>query len=423
MAAGFLITTSLALGAQKLASTATTKEKPTSTGKDGEVKKTTGKNIGGKEVNVYWEWDGKSWKEINEGEYKEKSGNTNYIAKSNDPDAESVTTAVRYPADLTVGAESDYVLFEFYEYQPPFQGVEAGIESTTGEKIENAVKIAATVVNPVIGLIGSAVSQKIEKETKSFASRSLAVYNQSATDEKFYKKTSRPSIVLYMPEDIATGYRTQWSGKKFGNFTANVLKTAGSDNIFEGIKNAFGTANQGLDNILPQTTNKIIQETIATITGDSISADDIFATTRGVILNPNVELLFTGHELRNIDLRYKLVPRNKTEAANIKKIINTFRAAALPNFADGDEINLSSGASVAQNFIKVPNLCKVSFMRGGGLNPDVPQYKMMAMVQVGINYTPDGTYATLEDGTMVAYELELQLQETKLIFSEEVEKY
>lgn len=409
--------------ANQIANTATTKEKPTSTGKDGDVKKTTGKNVAGQEVNVYWEWDGKSWKEINEGTYKEKSGNTNYIAKSNDPDAESVTSAVRYPADLTVGSESDYVLFEFYEYQPPFQGVDAAIESTTGEKVETAVKIAATIAAPIVGAIGSAVSTAIEKQTKSFASRSLALYNQSATDEKFYKKTSRPSIILYMPEDIATGYRTQWSGKKFGNLTASVLKAAGSDNVFEGIKNAYGGVVKAADNIIPQTTNKIIQETISNITGDSISADDVFASTRGVILNPNVELLFTGHELRNIDLRYKLVPRNRTEAENIKKIINTFRAASLPNFADGDEINFSGGASVSQNFIKIPNLCKVSFMRGGGLNPDVPQYKMMAMVQVGINYTPDGTYATLEDGTMVAYELELQLQETKLIFSEEVEQY
>jgi hypothetical protein len=104
-----------------------------------------------------------------------------------------------------------------------------------------------------------------------------------------------------------------------------------------------------------------------------------------------------------------------------------FKKAMLPKFAKGTELPLTtllaSPQDIQGNFIRVPNVCRVSFMRGGNLNPDVTQYKMCAITQVDVNYTPDGTYATYTDGSMVAIQLSLAFQETKLIFSEEADKY
>ena len=411
------------LAVDKVANTAVTKEKPTNTGKEGDTKQTTGKNAVGGEVSVYWKWDGKDWVEISETTYRNLNDNTNYTPRNQEPEAESISTAVRYPRNMSIGEDSDYVLFEFYEYQPPYNGTDAGIRKNAGEMLNDFARLVVPGLAPIqdlINVVGN-VTNTIEQE--SFSGRALAVYNQSNDDDNFYKKTSRSSVIMYMPQDLSTGYRAQWTGKKFSNLGANMLKTIGSKNPLEGLENAKNSATNAVNNLIPQGTNKAIQETIGRITGDSLSADDIFGSTRGVILNPNVELLFGGHDLRNFTLTYKLVPRNEDEAKDIKKIINTFRAAMLPNFADGDELTFSRAISTASNFIKVPNVCKLSFMRGGGLNPDVPQYKMCAMTQVDINYTPDGTYATYSDGTMVAYELTLSFQETKLIFSEEVEKY
>lgn len=409
--------------AQQIGSTATTKEKPTNTGKDGDFKITQGKNILGQSTNVYWKWDGKDWKETSESEYKAATGVKEYATRGQEPDAESVSSAVRYPADLSVSSDSDYVLFEFYEYQPPFKGVETDINKTPGEVANSILRSVLPGFGITQDLTQGALKSIGLDASKSYASQSLALYNQTNDDSKFYKKTSRSSVIMYMPEDISTGYQASWTGKKFSNLGRDALKTAGSDNPFKGIENAVKGAQKSFEEMVPVATNKLIRETISSITGESIGVDDVFGATRGVILNPNVELLFTGHDLRNFQLNYKLVPRNATEAANIKKIINTFRAAMLPNFANGSEIVFGNDTTVSQNFIKVPNVCKISFMRGGDLNSDVPQYKMCAMTKVDINYTPDGTYATYKDGTMVAYELQLSFQETKLIFSSEVEKY
>ena len=59
-------------------------------------------------------------------------------------------------------------------------------------------------------------------------------------------------------------------------------------------------------------------------------------------------------------------------------------------------------------------------MTGAGVNKKLAQYKPCAMTRVQVNYTPDGTYATYQDGSPVAIELQLGFMETKLIFAEEI---
>ena len=71
-------------------------------------------------------------------------------------------------------------------------------------------------------------------------------------------------------------------------------------------------------------------------------------------------------------------------------------------------------------FIGVPDLCRVAFMHGGNEHEALPRFKMCAITQVDVNYTPDGTYATYYDGQPVAVQLTISFQETKLVFSEEI---
>ena len=92
--------------------------------------------------------------------------------------------------------------------------------------------------------------------------------------------------------------------------------------INEAIQNTLQTAETSINQAIPNAMNFAIRKTISKITGEDVSPNDLFAATRGVILNPNVELLFQGTDLRNLQLNYKLVPRNDTEAQKI-----TFDAA------------------------------------------------------------------------------------------------
>jgi hypothetical protein len=360
-------------------------------GKEGEIKTwRPGSSRGRKGKTEYYKYTNGQWMLTTDRD--EKKAKDDYLDQNNGSLSYNVlgspgigAASLRYPKDAAMASNSDYVLFEFYKYVPPFQNINKGA-------------------------------------TKD-RSKPLATYNQSAADAALYKKSDVKAVILYMPEDISTGYKANWSGKAFSNIGAAALSMAGSGDFGQGLQNGLNLVGTSADQLLPNAGNKIINEVVGKITGEQLSQNDIFGSTRGVILNPNVELLFAGIDLRNFSLSYKLVPRNDEEAGAIKEIINSFRKAMLPSFSDGTELALVGGNNIANNFIKVPNVCRVSFMRGGTLNTDVPQYKMCAITQVDINYTPDGTYATYEDGKMVAIEMSLSFQETKLIFAEEVEKY
>ena len=59
-------------------------------------------------------------------------------------------------------------------------------------------------------------------------------------------------------------------------------------------------------------------------------------------------------------------------------------------------------------------------MRGDKIHPILPEYKMCAITDVQINYTPDGNYAVYSDGNPVAVELKVNFLETKLVFAEDI---
>ena len=61
-------------------------------------------------------------------------------------------------------------------------------------------------------------------------------------------------------------------------------------------------------------------------------------------------------------------------------------------------------------------------MKGNAPHGWLAQYKPCAISNVVVNYTPDNTYATYNDGSPVATEIRLNFQETKLIFRDEVDK-
>lgn len=93
----------------------------------------------------------------------------------------------------------------------------------------------------------------------------------------------------------------------------------------------------------------------------------------------------------------------------------------LPSRNPGKVFDASS-QGITAGFIGVPNLCKVNFMSGNDEHKVLPRYKMCAVTQVDVNYTPDGAYATYNDANSqpVAIELSINFQETKLVFSEEI---
>ncbi len=54
--------------------------------------------------------------------------------------------------------------------------------------------------------------------------------------------------------------------------------------------------------------------------------------------------------------------------------------------------------------------------RGGNEHQYLNWFKECAMMSSSVNYTPDGSYATYSDGSMVSYQLTLNFQEIDPVF-------
>jgi len=288
---------------------------------------------------------------------------------------------LRYPASPTIDAYSDYVSFQFFKYSPPFR---------------NAVASSVTTQNGV---------------------RSAFDYNQVSMYSK--DNSLGETIVMYMPPDISTGFRSNWGGKAMSNLTRGLLQSAGGDGMAK-LNNLGQTFGDTVARAPAMIGAMAIRKAVQKITGDSLTNNDVFGSISGAILNPNVELLFEGMDLRNFSLKFKLVPRNSTETENINNIVKSFKKAMLPSNTSTVVFGMKN-AALEGGFIDVPSLCRVAFMQGSNEHPHLPRFKMCAITQVDVNYTPDGSYATYADGQPVAIDLTLNFQETKMVFKEDID--
>jgi hypothetical protein len=326
----------------------------------------------------------------------------------------SSTSVLRYPSEGRLDSDSDYVLFDFYTYAPPFRK-QRGDRNFTPTPVVTTPRSNLSSRQQFRRSSGVAGT---ERTNLAATAGNYFDYNQS----KDYQSAGEdyPSIIMYMPEDISTGFKSNWGGKAFSNIGANILKSAGAEGLSKIDALATGAVNT-YDKVLPLTGAAVIRKGIQKITGDVVTNDDIFGGISGAILNPNTELLFNSSDMRNFQLNFKLVPRNFTEADIINKICKTFKMCTLPSRNPG-EVFGASNQGITAGFIGVPNLCKVNFMSGNDEHKVLPRYKMCAITQVDVNYTPDGAYATYNDANSqpVAIELSINFQETKLVFAEEI---
>lgn len=297
------------------------------------------------------------------------------------PKANSSSNAsgtLRYPHNFSIQSTSDYIIFEFFEYMPPFGRGE-------GESLSS---------------IGTNLS----------ASTGYDLYNISGKvgNETIASKDVKP-IVMYMPEDLQSQYGSRWGGADFATAAVGAMRTMG------------GKANipAGLSNIPGAIKNTVYSELLKQIneyTGSSINLNQMLGSISGTILNPNTEMLYQGQDLRTFSLSFKMTPRTDKEAKVIKQICNRFKKASMP-YIGGQAL----GVFKAANLLKVPLICQVTFMNGNKVHEYLPQYKFCAISGVEVNYTPDGAYATVgKDGSPVSTQLTVSFKETKILFGNDI---
>ena len=153
------------------------------------------------------------------------------------------------------------------------------------------------------------------------------------------------------------------------------------------------------------------------ITGDDVAAyfaqeatgKNVFTRTTGKILNPNLELLFSGPSLRSFNYNYQFTPREDREAKEIRSIIKFFKKQMAPK-------------RKGKLFLESPNVFKLKyFFKNGQEHPFLNKIKLCALSSFNVQYTPDGSYMTYDDGSMTSYTASMTFQELNPIFADDID--
>jgi len=160
--------------------------------------------------------------------------------------------------------------------------------------------------------------------------------------------------------------------------------------------------------------NSIFASAAVNALGGNIEPGDILSRQTGSVLNPNMELLFGGVQLRQFNFDFDFAPRDKEESEVIKKIIRSFKISM-------NAKNLSTTEGSSGLFVKSPDIFQLTYKTGSDDHLFLHRFKPMAMLNMAVNYTGAGTYATYDNTSPVHMKLNLTFQELNPIYSEDYE--
>jgi hypothetical protein len=285
--------------------------------------------------------------------------------------AASQTAPLRYP-QKSIGKDDDYLEIGVIKYVPP--GFETG---------KNNLKL------------------KTGTETNS-------------------NKKARYTIQLPIPANIGDTNQVNW-----GDDSMNPLAAFGAEQFRNVLKNGeLGKGIADVYNNTASTAKEIItkgggQDLISTYfqsrlvnsLGANTTPEGLLSRASGSVINPNLELLFSGVNLRSFAFDFDFAPRNSEESNVVKQIIRIFKQSMAPKTGSN-----TSGAGL---FIDAPNVFILKYKTGNLPHPYLNTFKPCALTSMGVNYTGSGSYTTYADKTPVHMKLSLSFTELNPIYNED----
>ena len=213
------------------------------------------------------------------------------------------------------------------------------------------------------------------------------------------------TVVLPVPSGINDTLSVNWASNDVGPLQSNAYNIASSyisggaskgneavQGTVEGVQNNAGAMQQGLLSMFAES---------------AANTTNMLSRTQGAVFNPNMELLFSGPQLRPFSFTFKLSARSSREAEVIRSIIRFFKQGMTPIRTE------------SQLFLKAPHTFQVEYLHKNTPHNYLNKFKECALLSFTVDYTPDGQYATFSDGAMVSYQITMQFTELEPIFNDD----
>ena len=227
-------------------------------------------------------------------------------------------------------------------------------------------------------------------------------------------------IELPIPQEVNDSNSVTWGEDRMNAIeiaTLSVAQKAMKDGVGDIAQAAVTMLNEGVS--VPGLTPDSQAALRAAISGKAINAlgsqvspQSVVARSTGQILNNNLELLFSGVNLRSFPFSFTFSPRNPKESDVVKGIIRSLKMSMA---AKAGEFN----GSAQGIFLKSPDLFQLDYLKDGKNHPFLNRFKLCALTGMSVNYTNAGTYASYNDGTPVNIRMNVTFKEINPIYHED----
>ena len=229
-----------------------------------------------------------------------------------------------------------------------------------------------------------------------------------------YQRVKRVGSTMFLPmvPDIQESNAVGW-----GEDTMNPLQAAAGRVAFDTIGIAGGGDPMGAVRNLIGQGGEVAQAFINTggmgdfikayFAGKAVNAD--LLGRAGIAINPNLEVLFSGPLLRTFNYNFRFTPRTDSEAETVRTIIKVFKKTMAPKRR-------------GKVFLSVPAVYKIKYVYNSERNdhPFLNKIKPCALSGFNVQYAPDGSYMTYEDGSMTSYNVSMTFKELEPIYNDDI---
>jgi hypothetical protein len=289
----------------------------------------------------------------------------------------------RYPNKMLTDS-TDYLKIKVVEYVALDLGNTNGVKSITKEgKTTHTTHTKSTFAKHVEG--GMSV------ETGSSRMRN---------------KKPLAQVILPIPQRISDNNSVRWQKDELNPLQALGIKIGGGLMSGKGM-DAITGGNTELEGV------KLAgyrEAALSALAGMAVGkgANKMISRASGQVMNPNLEILFDGVNIRAFTFEFNFSPRNMSEANQVKQIIRLFKKHSAAKF------NNENGM-----FIKSPDVFIFEYMKGNSAHPFLNVFKPMILNKLDLDYTANQTYSTFHDGTPTSMTMRLNVQELNPVYAED----
>ena len=348
------------------------------------------------------------------------AGNSNFIKPSKRAGGNNSDIYLSYPiARTSADSTGDTLQIKCIEYFPPDDmGFTVQLDNVYKEPTAEAIASGKAKEGKSI-----ITQEEREADPERFGMPSLSMKTTDGNTRLSQNQKVKYYIELPIPQEVNDSNSVTW-----GEDRLNALEMATLSVAQQAMSSPGGTVRAAQEAVqifesgikipgLNQETQDSVRAAISGAAlrqlGSNVSSKSVISRSTGQILNNNLELLFSGVNLRTFPYSITFSPRSRKESDVVKSIIRSLKMSMAAKAGESD------GSSAQGIFLKSPDVFQLKYLKDGKDHPFLNKFKICALTGMQVNYTNAGTYTSYSDGTPVNIRMNLTFKEINPIYHED----